>query len=119
MPRSTVARNQAAALSKFQDHFARACFFKRRKRAPRVVRAGEQRGLVRAEKEDIDARNDLQNFSGNLLGRRHSYVERNPTAASMNFAGNLFGGVRGAGIEEIVADEMRCCGFLAKRAQVA
>src|SRR5580700_1952577 len=119
MLRSTIARNQAAAFPQFQDHFAGARFLECRKRAARLARAGEQRCFVRAEKEDIHAGNDLQNFCGNLLSWGHSDVERDPAAARMNFARDLFSGARGTGVEKIVADEMRGCGSLAKRSHVA
>ena len=107
MLRLAIARNQAAAFSQFQDHFASAGFLECRKRAARIARAGKQRGFVRAEKEDIHGGNDLQNFPWDLLGRRHSDVERNPAAASVNFARDLFGSARGAGVQKIVADEVR------------
>src|SRR5579864_5022177 len=119
MLRSAIARNQAAAFSQCQDHFASARFFECCKCAARIARAGEQRGFVRAEKKDIHAGNDLQNFPRDLLSRGHSDVERNPAAASVNLARDLFRGTRGAGVEKIVADEMRGGGSLAKRPYVA
>ena len=70
-----VERNQAAALSQFQDHFASTRLLERRKRTARIARTGKQRRFVRAKEEDIDAGNYLQNFSGDLLGGRHSDVE--------------------------------------------
>src|SRR4029077_11006986 len=119
MLRIAIARNQATAFSQLQDHFVSARFLERRKRMARVARAGEQRCFVRAKEEDIDAGNYLQNFSGDLLGRRHSDVERDPSTAALNFARELFAGARGTRVEKIVADKMRGSFVLAQRSHVA